>query len=63
MTQKELLYVEDAIGHEKALMSICKKTLDDLKDDDLKSFFEKEIKYHKTLEDKLISELEESSNE
>ena len=32
MTQKELLYVEDAIGHEKNIISICNETLNCLED-------------------------------
>ena len=32
MTQKELLYVEDAIGHEKSIISIVTETINNLKD-------------------------------
>ena len=43
MTQKELLYVEDAIGHEKNIISICNETVNMLEEDDLVSFMELRI--------------------
>ena len=32
MTQKELLYMEDAIGHETNLVDICQYSIDSLQD-------------------------------
>ena len=46
MTQKELAYVEDAIGHEKNIIAICQETKNYLKDEALKSFIESEISKH-----------------
>lgn len=63
MTQKELLYVEDAIGHEKNMIAICKETVRCLKDEKLKTFLEKEIKKHEKMQEKLLNMLEVKANE
>ncbi len=63
MTQKELLYVEDAIGHEKNMIAICKETVRCLQDEKLKSFLEKEIKKHEKMQEKLLNMLEVKANE
>ncbi|MDD6312121.1 MAG: hypothetical protein PUB08_01435 [Firmicutes bacterium] len=38
MTQKELNYVEDALGHEKEMQTICTDLASQISDSDLKSF-------------------------
>ena len=38
MSPKELLYIEDALGHEKQLSSCCKDLAEQLSDGELKSF-------------------------
>ena len=58
MTQKELLYMEDAIGHEKNIQSIISESLNYLTDRTLISFMKKELKKHQMMEQKLISKLE-----
>ena len=58
MTQKELLYVEDAIGHEKNIISICESMIPILDDDTLINFLESEIKKHQNMEKKLTKLLE-----
>lgn len=63
MTQKELLYVEDAVGHESNIIKICENTIDTLEDEELVSFMDKELKKHTSMHKKLISLLEEKSNE
>ena len=63
MTQKELLYLEDAVGHEKNIISICEETISYLEDDNLVDFMNKELKKHVSLEEKLISLLKEKANE
>ena len=63
MTQKELLYVEDAIGHEKSIITICEETLKNLQDESLKSFIESEIQKHTSMKEKLMNQLEVKSNE
>ena len=63
MTQKELLYIEDAIGHEKNIISIIKETINLLSDENLVSFLEKEEKKHTSMQEKLMNTLKEYSNE
>lgn len=63
MTQKELLYVEDAIGHEGVIIKVLTETLNYLEDPNLISFMEKELKLHEEFQEKLVSKLEVNSNE
>ena len=63
MTQKELLYVEDAIGHEQNIESIIKESINYLEDDKLISFMNKELKKHQAMEKKLVQMLEDKVNE
>ena len=63
MTQKELLYVEDAIGHEQSIISILDETANNLEDEDLASFISKQITKHDNIREKLMNLLEEKSNE
>ena len=63
MTQKELLYVEDAIGHEKNVVSIIEQSIENLSDEELVSFFEDELKEHKSLQEKLMEMLKEKAND
>ena len=61
MTQKELLYVEDAIGHESSLVSILEESINFLEDEDLKTFMQKECEKHLLMKEKLIDNLKEES--
>ncbi len=63
MTQKELLYVEDAVGHEQNIIKILDESLANLEDENLVSFLEKEVKKHGNTLQKLLKMLEEKSNE
>ena len=63
MTQKELLYVEDAIGHEKNIISIINTSIDYLEDKNLVSFLLKELKKHEIMQERLMNLLEEKSND
>lgn len=63
MTQKELLYLEDAIGHEENIISIVQDIIDNLEDEDLVSFMEEKQEDHVSMREKLINLLEEKSNE
>ena len=63
MTQKELLYMEDAIGHETNLIDICTYTIEMLEDKNLKSFMKNQLKKHQNLKQKLMNVLEELTNE
>lgn len=58
MTEKELLYVEDAIGHEKNVKAIVLETINLLEDKNLKSFMKSELKKHQAIEAKFMNLLE-----
>ncbi len=62
MTQKELLYLEDAIGHEKSIVSICQNSIKNLTDEELVSFMEQEITKHNDTKERLLNLLKETSN-
>ena len=63
MTQKELLYVEDAIGHEENIIKIIKEEINNLDDEEVLNFLEKEINIHSSIKEKLLNLLKEKSNE
>lgn len=63
MTQKELAYVEDAIGHESNIIKICSEIVKNLQDERLSSFMQDEITKHTTMKEKLMNILEVKSNE
>lgn len=63
MTQKELLYVEDAIGHEDNIISIVEESINMLEDEDLAEFLTKELKGHRSRREKLMKCLEEKADE
>lgn len=49
MTTKELLYVEDALGHEKYFQTQCKETAKQLQDPELKSQVEQMAQKHQEI--------------
>lgn len=63
MTQKELLYVEDAIGHEQNVEQIVAETISLIQDKNLKSFLKSELKKHQAIEAKLLNLLESEVHE
>jgi len=63
MTQKELLYVEDAVGHEQNIIKILDESLVNLEDENLVTFMEKEVKKHASTLKKILKKLEDKSNE
>ncbi len=63
MTQKELDYVEDAVGHENNLESIIKESMKLLENQELVSFMEKQLENHNSLQKRLMSLLEDKANE
>ncbi len=63
MTQKDLLYLEDAVLHEENLIEICSYYSTLLTDKDLKTLLNKEIKKHNSIKDKIIKVMEDISNE
>ena len=63
MTEKELLYMEDAVSHETIITSICEDIIEKLEDEELKKFFEKEIEKHQDIQAGLKNLLEVKANE
>lgn len=63
MTQKELSYVEDAIGHEKNIIKIINLTISNLQDENLISFMNEELNTHTNMLEKLMNHLEAKTNE
>ena len=63
MTQKELLYLEDAYKHECNIIGVCYQMIEELDDEDLISFIEKEVKKHNNMKDKLLTFMEDKANE
>ena len=49
MSPKELLYVEDALGHEKILKAQCQQALNELTDPELKGFVPQMMNDHQQL--------------
>ena len=62
MTQKELLYLEDAIGHEKNIIKIIDNTINELSNEELIKFMNKENSIHKERHEKLMILLKEKAN-
>ncbi len=63
MTQKELLYLEDAIGHENNIVQICEETANSLHNDDLIAFIKEQKEEHVLLKNALMNMLKEKANE
>ena len=63
MTQKELAYIEDAIDHEKNIISIIEESLKKLEDENLIDFLNQELNIHKDTKEKLLNMLEVKANE
>ena len=63
MTQKELLYIEDAIGHECSMITILEDSINNLEDNRLISFMNKELSKHEDLKQKLMNVMEKKANE
>ena len=63
MTQKELCYVEDAVGHENNIIKICTETINYLEDENLISFMKKEKEKHVNMKNKLMDMLEVKAHE
>ena len=61
MTQKELLYVEDAISHEANIISYLEESVSKVSDYNVQEFFEKELNYHNKIKKDLLNFLKELS--
>jgi hypothetical protein len=49
MTAKELLYIEDVLGHEKHFQTKCQETAAQITDPDLKACVEQMAREHKQI--------------
>ena len=49
MTSKELLYVEDALGHEQYVQTQCCETANRIQDSELKNFARELEQVHKNI--------------
>ena len=61
MTQKELLYVEDAISHEANVISYLEEAIEKVNDYNVQEFFEKELVHHNKVKKDLLNFLKEST--
>ena len=62
MTQKELLYVEDAISHEEIIINNIHDYINCLEENDLVDYFQKELRTHEKIKKDLFKLLEDESN-
>ena len=62
MTQKELAYIEDAVGHESNIIKILDETIKNIEDERLKNFLQTELSEHTKTKENLISKLEGIAN-
>ncbi len=62
MTQKDLLYLEDAIEHEKSIAKLCQIFISNLDDNELVEFMEEQKRIHINLQNKLMDFLKEQTN-
>lgn len=63
MTQKELMYVDDAINHEENIIAYLTYQSAEVKDEVLSKFLCKEVSVHENLKNELVSLLEGFLNE
>ena len=63
MTQKELLYLEDAIGHEQSILKILESFEGRLEDKSISKYINSEMAKHKKTLNKLMNFMEDISNE
>lgn len=54
MTSKELMYIEDALGHEKYFLTKCNETVTGLGDGELKNCVTAMTKKHQQIYDTLL---------
>ena len=63
MTQKELLYLEDATCHEQSIKDILMYFLEKTNNKKIAKFIEGEIKVHTNLHQMLLKHMEDEANE
>lgn len=62
MTQKDLLYLEDAYEHEKIIIKLCNDFLSKISDEELAIFIEEQINSHTKVQNTIMSFLKEEEN-
>lgn len=62
MTQKELLYYEDAVMHEESITKIINEAINKLEDEKLITFMNNELDKHNSMKEKLINQMEDIIN-
>ena len=63
MKKKELLYFEDAVGHEGNIIKIIEAGLQNLEDENLVNFMNNELTKHNEAKQRLMNVLEAKQNE
>ena len=63
MTQKELSYFEDAVGHEENIIKILEQSIGFMQDESLISFMNEEVVNHKARKERLMNYLKEMAND
>ena len=62
MTQKELLYFEDAVGHEGSIIKLLNIFINNLNDEKLIKFMKEELQKHENLKQNLMNKLGEKTS-
>ena len=63
MTQKELLYVEDAVEHEKSILKIINDIKNKISNSEIVDFLDNQITSHESIQSELLNLLGEIANE
>ena len=63
MTEKELAYFEDAVGHEENIIKILEQSIGFMQDESLISFMNEEVVNHKARKERLMNYLKEMAND
>ena len=58
MTQKELSYLEDALGHETNIIKIIEESLKNIDDEKISTFMNKELTIHNEIKQQLMNKME-----
>lgn len=62
MTQKELSYFEDAIGHEQNIIKILEESIKKIENEELINFMTNEYNKHNDILERLMNKLEGEAN-
>ena len=63
MTQKELLYVEDAVMHQENILKIIENLTKNMESAELLSFMDEQKKSHQNIYNNLMDLIKEKANE